>query len=134
MKITNLTDERQEIKLREIFGDNYEYSIYLEPHGSTEIEKVTILNHRESILSINDEQPAVVPALVEEEVEVVLEEYDELEEGEVVLGEHDEVEDEIAPVEEKPQVDGPEFVCEVCGAEFASSRGLNAHKNKAHSE
>lgn len=25
------------------------------------------------------------------------------------------------------------FICEICGAEFASARGLNSHKNRAHS-
>lgn len=36
--------------------------------------------------------------------------------------------------EKEPEVSEDKFICDECGAEFASARGLASHKSRAHSE
>lgn len=40
------------------------------------------------------------------------------------------------PVEEtqEPETLESKFICDICGEEFASARGLTAHKNRSHKE
>ena len=124
MIIKNLTGVSQKVEIMELTGDHRKYDIYLQPHGVNEIEGLFKLSGcNKNVVCIG--QAPVVEAPAHDLVEV------------------EETKSE-APAEEVPAVDVEEtpseevqedkFICDECGAEFASERGLATHKKRAHSE
>lgn len=145
MIIKNLTSDVQKVTVEDIFTDRL-YDVYIEPHGVTTLDGI-ILPQKEKLSGIVE----VVRSHIQTEVNLnlvqeTLSSEDGSEGGDGLEGEipaacHDEVishsEDstiqENAP-EKTPTSDVNEskFICDICGAEFASSRGLNSHKNRSH--
>lgn len=132
MKIKNLTNKQQAVTVRDLTGDRREYVVYLTPYGATDIDLVNILHPERyaGILEING--IAVKRAGEVEEIDTPEEpkskEVEEINTLKSLIEESKKVE------ESTPEISKDTFVCDICGAEFASARGLNAHKNKAHSE
>lgn len=141
MIIKNLTSKLQELEVEEIIGTNRSYKVYLEPYGSTELEGVVLL-HKESLKGIIDigvnalfsapvdtKELSQIPP-VESPEESGEEEEEDPQLSESLDNESGEEEEEGSQV---PQNED-KFICDVCGAEFASARGLTSHKNRAHTE
>lgn len=120
MKVTNLTDKVQEILVKEYVGG--EYTIYLEPHGSTDVEGGYVVED-EGTKGISVEKKTPVVPQTPKEVPI---------ESPKVIPE---TPAEVEPEEEEEELGSTsdQYVCEECGAEFASARGLASHKSKAHS-
>lgn len=125
MIIKNLTSKLQPLKVKELAGGR-EFTLYVEGHGEVEIERgyipISISNKVFEILNttsapIFDKEP---------EYQEIIEENKEVESDEIIIDEEEE-----KPV---PKEVDDKFICDICGAEFASARGLNSHKNRAHSE
>ena len=134
MVIKNLTCETQKLVVKEIVGDHRTYDMSLQPHSSVELDRFLAVVNPEKYAGIFDFGDAKVEV---KKVEV-LPKVEEPKREEV----HEE--EEVAPAEEvvaetteetpKKDVAPDAFVCDICGAEFASARGLASHKNKAHAE
>ena len=132
MKIYNKTNQIQELRVFDR-GSHREFNIYVCAHSSTELERTLVapdLPKLKEIFQVVDETPIVKVSTVKA-VEVI---------ENTVETENVPVVEEIpaeAPVEESISEDVEEpdnFICDICGEEFASSRSLSRHKNKAHSE
>lgn len=128
MKIKNLTPEVQKLVVREITGEKRTYDMYVVPNGTTDIEKMAIIEPKD-ISGIFEIEGVIVPA------PVIPHEEPEAPEGEVVtppelkISVHDDENNTPTPVE--PEA-GESFICDICKAEFGSARGLASHKNRAH--
>lgn len=114
MKIRNLTDHVQEIKVRELRGDHREFSVYIQPNGITDLDRLFVIIDKEKVGKLIEVVGVTVP--VEESVHV-----------EKTPAPNEETAD---PVESEE--DPTRFICKECGSEFASARGLSTHMNKAH--
>lgn len=126
MVIKNLTPKLQPVEVDELVGGRG-YTLYVEGHGVTEIEGAYIPNMKkyEGIFEVLDKSITPNAEYSPEFVEEIKENEEKNEE------------DGVSPEEEKksePEVAEDKFVCEYCGAEFASARGLNSHKNRVHPE
>lgn len=136
MLVRNLTSEQQKFIVKEIAGEHREYDLYLAPNGSTELENTFVLKgNYEGILEFEGCQCHHEVAPVEKPAE----------EGDVVPPVDN---PEIPPVDEdnkdgasagddgngEKKSDPDSFICDICGAEFASARGLASHKNKVHAQ
>lgn len=126
MIIKNLTSNTQEIKLRAIVGDDREYSIYIKPNSMTDIDRVVILNKK--ALGGLVEIDGVVEEVVATEV---VESQGQQDTG---VSESIEIKETEVKEEQKETPVDDKFVCDICGAEFASARALSAHRNKTHSK
>ena len=60
MIINNLTPQTLRVRLKEISGDKNEYDIFIQPHGSTEVSQVTVVNADPRLLAITSD-PYQVP-------------------------------------------------------------------------
>lgn len=124
MIIKNLTNEPQKIQLEELTGEGRIYDTYLQPLSSTTVEGpfvVVDLPGLKGIVEVDGQEIAT------SEVEVPqLEEEDNLEEEENL----EEVNEENVEVVEDHEEE--KFLCDICGAEFASARGLASHRSRAH--
>lgn len=133
MVVKNLTDKLQTLVVKPLLGEDREYDIYLNPKSTTDLDRHLVVVNKDKLkglVEFEGENVEVVP--VKEEVpETPAEEVPKtiVEETPVAV---EETSEEEAPVEEAPAPD--KFVCEVCGAEFASNRGLTTHMNKVHSK
>lgn len=120
MIIKNPTPEIQEIVVREIVGTRSEYTFYINPYGSLDLDSNFLLvkeKTKGSIEVVEEPKKTVIPPVptptpVDEDL--TAEETDPTVSTEVEI------------------VD--KFICEKCGAEFASARGLTSHMNKLHAE
>lgn len=118
MIIKNPTPEIQEIVVREIVGTRSEYTFYINPYGSLDLESNFLLVKEKTkgfIEVVEETKNTVIPPVptpVDEDL--TAEETDPTVPTEVEI------------------VD--KFICEKCGAEFASARGLTSHMNKLHAE
>lgn len=117
MKIKNLTSEVLALRVIE-FGGSREYFIYLQGNSTTELEGC-YLSKRNDLTKIEIEgtTPVVLQSIEVPEIENPQSE-------EVAIPEEE---------EKKPEV-SDKFICDICGEEFGSARGLNSHKNRAHSD
>ena len=129
MVIKNLTNKQVSFSVKEITGDNKVSDHFIIPYGSTEIERVTLVNPNQYVdilevdgtpITFDDTISKLIPTIQFIEKEKQVEVIPEVEESQEV---------EITP---EPAV-ADTFKCDICGAEFASARGLSSHKNKAHS-
>ena len=122
MVIKNLTEKVQKVLTKEITGFNREFEVFLEPNGSTTLDLMVVVDPKkyEGIIEIDGIAP-----VVEKSTKVV----------EEIIPEERVVEEVIEEIVEEPtveQAESEDFICDICGAEFASARGLATHKHKAH--
>lgn len=131
MVVKNLTDERQKIVVREITGENRKYDIYVEPKGFTEVDRLFSILNPESYVGILEIEGLSVVTPSEEKiapsVDSIIGVNEEPEESK-----EDEEQNEVKEDPEEEKVAPDSFFCDICGAEFASARGLASHKNKVH--
>lgn len=127
----NLTSEVKGIKLRSI-PDGTDYDIYLQPHGTTHLERVIILNKKqlEGLVDFGEDKAPVIDTT--NPVVVNIESQEEPITEEKVEEELEDTTDEEQE-ESAPEVLPDAFICDVCGSEFSSSRSLASHKTRAHS-
>lgn len=118
----NLTSKVQEVRVQEFGTPIREYCIYLEPNGCTELVGLLVTNKKE------------LKGLVDFEKKVVSEEPRISVDVHPVI-----IKEEIAEASTEGAADSTEaevleskFICDECGAEFASSRGLASHKARVH--
>lgn len=127
MLIKNLTSAVQKVEVEDILCDRI-YPIYVEPHSVATLEGVILL-HKDKLAGIIEiEGNPVVPttAAVVRETPSFEEESSEVENP----SEEEEQEEIIPPVTE---MNDSQFICEICKAEFASTRGLANHMARTHS-
>lgn len=131
MVIKNLTCKPQSLVVKEITGDHREYDMNFRPHSSVELDRHLTVVHPEKYAGIFDFGVCIVK---EEETPIVdaTDTEEETPVEEITTVEEETPIEEVTNVEEDKVPDS--FTCDVCGAEFASARGLASHKNKAHSE
>lgn len=124
MIVKNLTSKLQELKVEELAGGRG-FSIYVEGHSSTELTDVYIPD-TQAIKGIFE----VVSGIETPQVDKKEEEgpADDLEgtKKDDLNDDSEENESSETPVAEDV------FICDICGAEFASARGLASHKNRVH--
>ena len=131
MVIRNLTSKVQSLRVEEYVGGR-EFTIYVEGNSTTDIEGMFILANQK-IQGIFEVEGCESFHNIPEAVENIPNDVEE-----TILPGDDEPttssgeEEVITPndVEESSE----SFICDVCGAEFASVRGLTTHKNRSHSE
>lgn len=131
MVIRNLTPKVQSLRVEEYVGGR-EFTIYVEGNSTTDIEGMFILANQK-IQGIFEVEGCDSFHTIPEAVENIPNDVEE-----TILPGDDEPttssgeEEVITPndVEESSE----SFICDVCGAEFASVRGLTTHKNRSHSE
>lgn len=147
MKIYNKTNQIQELR---VFDRNtkIQYSVYICAKSSTELEcniSTPDLPRlvEAGILEILGGSPITDSPKVPETSEEISETEDSVEEtleisedGDVIeTEESSEVVEEISETEdgvnEEPK-QSEKFICDICGGEFGSARGLSNHKKKAH--
>lgn len=112
MNIKNLTSDTQKIIMQELVGDRRCYDIFVAPYGTTDLGREGIILNLESL-----EGSIEVMGIPKAKEEIKAPESPAAEET-VETPKKEEVTDK--------------FICEECGAEFASARGLASHKNKTH--
>jgi len=115
MKIKNLTPVVQQVKIVEIIGGR-EFTIYIEGNGCTELQGFYLsdTNKLRGIIEVVGTSPFT-------HSEEFISEDDFSSEEELDLSEDSPEEEEVTPDEDDPSsVD--KFICEICGAEFASAR------------
>lgn len=118
MLIKNLTDQVQELHVRELRGSDRVFSVYIQPQGVTDLDRLFVIVDKEKVGKVVEVVGVPIPKDEPKEVEAPKEESRE---------------NEVPPEESpKPEILLDKFICDECGAEFASARGLNNHKNKAH--
>lgn len=118
MKIKNLTPDTQKLVVKEIVGEKREYDIYVSPHGVTDIERMTIKEPKD-LSGIFEVEGVIIPIIEKESPVIINEESNPLEEEE--------------STGDAGVSTGETHICDICGAEFGSARGLASHKNRAHS-
>lgn len=118
MKIKNLTPDTQKLVVKEIVGEKREYDIYVSPYGVTDIDRMAIKEPKD-LSGIFEVEGAIIP-IIEKESPVIIDEESNPPEAEESTGDADVIADEA-------------HICDICGAEFGSARGLASHKNRAHS-
>lgn len=133
MKVRNLTPEVQELKIVEIAGGR-EFTIYVEGNSCTDIVEACI------------QDTSKIGKVFEIVGLPIFDSTKSIEEPEIP-----QTPEEITPVEEikepekeviesesedsaEPSIASEKFICDICGAEFASARGLNSHKSRSHVE
>lgn len=130
MKLFNNTNKIQEVKVSDRYGKCY--SVFIEANRSADFEEYQItrdvVNKVKSGILTNLDNPTIPPTLVIEPILVQ-------EQPPIV---------ESAPVEEKGEDKNPEeetpsektgtHICEICGSEYASERGLAMHISRSHQE
>ena len=131
MKVTNLTEEVQKLSVRSLIGDRESFDIFVQPKGTTDLPQKLIFDASKYKGIFKFEGDAIPVAkksssTEKKEEDAVEEKVEEKKEEAPVK----EVKEE-APAEEAPK---SAYVCDICGAEFGSAKGLKAHKNKAHAE
>lgn len=114
MKIKNLTSKLKELGVVEMVGGR-SYNIYLEPFSETELEGLLPADVNDPEISIES------PHRVEKKVEIP--QIEEIIVEDSKEAQTEDIEQEIIP---------EKFICDECGAEYASARGLATHKNKSH--
>lgn len=150
MIIKNVTDKDQAIRLTDRYGSNY--TVYLQPGRSTEIEPVQRTRFlldmiKQGILQditagatpVVHKVPVVGAKASAENTDTVECACDLPVETPVVEPEKVEEPVVVEPVKTEPEskfseTEVSEYVCETCGAVFASARGLTRHMNKEHAE
>ena len=120
MLITNLSEKTQKLVVSYFTTPLETYDVFIEGYGSTDIDdKLVIRNLNE----LKDIMTSRVYVVAEEPVE---EEPEEVEVQVVEDGVGESEEESVEVIEDK-------FICDICGAEFGSERGLNTHKHRVHS-
>jgi len=126
MKIKNLTPNVQKMVVREIVGEKRLYDIYVVPFGTTDLDRMIIVEPNDITGIFEIEGAPVVQRVSAPTVETP---------PAVDNADPDATPDEPTPdVEDTAPLAGETFICDICGAEFGSARGLASHKNRSHNE
>lgn len=135
MRVKNLTSSLLKLKVEEMTPEHREYIVYIEPDSSTDLERLKLLD-KESLYGKVEIDGVKLGATVDTSDES----SDQVDDEEVSEDKEDESSDQEYtttdsdnPTEEiDNKVDT--YVCDQCGAEFASARGLSSHMNRVHSK
>lgn len=119
MIIKNLTNNTLQMRMKERIDNRREYEFSIAPGSSSEILKEYTIIDLEKY--IREGKVATDTYHVQTDTEET--HVDEKEE--TVLVEKEEASD-------KDSNESSSTVCDICGAEFASTRGLAAHRSKVH--
>lgn len=93
---------------------------------TVEVQDAVVEDNEELSLSV-DEETLDITDEIEDNEEVEDETLDvEIENDDQVIENNEEVEDNVS--------ESSEFVCSICGNEFASKRGLDMHMSRSHNE
>lgn len=122
MIIQNLTNEVVELRVRYFSMDHMELTQYLQPYAKVKFDKAVILNLPEVITKVKVGDVATPQEVVVEVAETP------------VATEPEDVQEVQEEVPETTEVVEDKFICEECGAEFASARGLSSHMNRVHNK
>lgn len=120
MKVRNLTSIVQALPIVEIVGGR-KYDIYVEGNGSVELCECYVPNiekFKNVFELVRDVDLKTVELKIDEATQVSNEDDNML---------SDDTNDA-----KDPEVLESKFICDICGAEFGSARGLNTHKNRVH--
>lgn len=128
MIVKNLTCKSQKLVVKEIIGDHTEYDMIFQPKSAVELDRLLTVVHPEKYSGVFEFETCSCHSVVETNEVAV-----EVKEPEVSTEEEPETVPDVEEVKE-PEVAPDSFICDICGSEFASARGLANHKNKAHSE
>lgn len=134
MKVKNLTSKIQALKVIDLTGGR-EFTIYIKERSCSDITGMYIadksqLAHKFEIISDdNISSQEIEPEDSLSEV-LPLEDSEESSDVEDNVVEEDNDKEEIK--DSIPESLSSKFLCDICGAEFASDRGLSSHKSRAH--
>lgn len=126
MILKNLTSTLKEFEVRDITSSQI-FKCYLQPHGTVEIERMILVNP-DALEGIE-----IVGQIIRAPRTPVVEELTISEDtpSDVAPSEEGETKD---PEEPTPSMNEDKFICDECGAEFASAKGLTAHKSRSHNK
>lgn len=132
MKIKNLTSSVQALRLVDLV-EGREFTIYIEGNSWTDIAgmylaDMTQLTNKFEIMDSIMNVTKVDAELAEVATSEDTAESTDREEISEDAPEEEDKESEEEPVSSLPN----KFICDICGAEFASDRGLNSHKSRSH--
>lgn len=126
MKVRNLTSRVQALPIVEIVGGR-KYDIYVEGNGSVELCECYVpdIEKFKNVFELVRDVDLKTVELKIDEATQVSNEDDNLSSDDNMLS--DDTNDA-----KDPEVLESKFICDICGAEFGSARGLNTHKNRVH--
>lgn len=129
MIIKNLTSDTLKLTMQEMVGEHRNYDFYLSPNGFTEVDWHFRLLNLEKLVSLGvlecsdfERKPEVIS------IEDILPDMNEED------TQNSQEDDSDSEDQEESEVSTDKIICEICGAEFASTRGLTSHKSRAHAE
>lgn len=126
MKVKNLTDRIQSLWIKNPREGGRSLSVEVRPHDTRDISDYYPDKSMMPDFDKNFEIVGSTKNIPSIKVEETITEIQEDTTGDTQI-----------PDEEKfsnPTVLEDKFICEICGAEFASARGLSSHKNRTHPE
>lgn len=130
MKLFNNTNKIQEVKVSDRYGKYY--SVFIEANRSADFEEYQIT--RDVVSKINSgiltnlDNPTTPPTMVIEPI-LVQEQPPVIEDAPAEEKSEDKKPEETAPSETTGT-----HICEICGSEYASERGLAMHMSRSHQE
>lgn len=140
MKVYNKTNQIQTISVYDR-NTRKPYEIYVCSNSTTEIFNDMVVKgdiDRDKFLLLSDEGIPIeeTPRVFKEltQVEDICEDAEVVDIDETLIdtvSEESNIEEEVE--EDSSKAESSSFICEICGAEFASSRGLSTHMKKSHS-
>ena len=133
MYVKNTSSKRQVVKVRHLTS-HQEFDISIQPGGTTEIDNLMKIVSKDHSVQIQDPKSVPSDSLSEVESNPVEEsktDSDVVDEIKTTDNVEEESTEEEETALEETKVDG-KFICDECGAEFASARSLSLHKSRAH--
>ena len=136
MIIKNLTSEVLSLRVKELLAD-CSYDLTIQAKGFTEIDRAMEIVQLSSLLrerKVEIVSGLVTPREIIKEVSIDVSDPVQPQEDEKADTVDEPQEDEKADTVETSQPETSTYICDICGAEFASARGLSSHKKKTHEE
>lgn len=141
MRIKNLTSEIKSVTIIDFEGDR-EFNITIEGNGETELVGAYVKNIHEfngDIMIVGSPFVASPEPVVVEESPKIPETPTQPETPQVDATQSEDADDSTdtegeSDTPDNDEVVGDKFICDECGAECASARGLSLHKSRAHQE
>lgn len=135
----NNTDTIQSVRIRDRYGSYY--TIFIESKGFTDLEPYQITKDITDKITLGklvnlDEAKIIGRNIPSNEKSSVVIDTIKIEELQTSISEEtetDTIEDETESYSVSSDVDTSEVhVCEICGNEYASKKGLEMHKSRSH--